>query len=562
MSAAGLSRAPALSSKGASPAGSSGAPVPASCFAVQQQSVSPAAAAGSSGQPPPAAGAAEAFSSTGEYGGLQHQHESVSADLESGIPPSEGPPGGPPPAQGPGTPLLPSPAPYESLWRLSALLLIAVGPFLSMLCFVSVVANVGAAMLWMHWICMLGAPAVYIHLTADGWSYYRLVAAAQGPSGGRWRRQGPWAVLAFLLGLSCCYCGSLLLQLLLRSVWGFDLTSELRVRCLSAGLHQSFPVCLLLAIYFLLVNPATEEFFWRVFLYRELGAGVFGSAAAGLLEISKPPGPLALRGGHLGPPLSPTHDRQQQQQGLQQQEQQQQEQQEKEEGGDDAAADAAADSGEAPLLHAEKESSPQKQRAPAAFLNPEIPAAINPVAEGVDCYVAHNTPPSLLREAAPRSPAAAAAAAAAAGSSSSSSSLRGEENNQGPGGSGTAVAYYDLRVPPLGHETSSSAAGKALCCCSCSNGSTPAAATAATAEVAATAAEVAATAATPSCCCEPSTRSSKRNSSNAKAAAEDAAAIGGISSSSSSRVFYTERPRPPPPFVGALDSVGLGLASY
>ncbi|EEQ97923.1 hypothetical protein Pmar_PMAR025547 [Perkinsus marinus ATCC 50983] len=35
------------------------------------------------------------------------------------------------------------------------------------------------------------------------------------------------------------------------------------------------PVLIVLGIYFALVNPLLEEFFWRVFLHRELGQSFF-----------------------------------------------------------------------------------------------------------------------------------------------------------------------------------------------------------------------------------------------------------------------------------------------
>lgn len=215
-----------------------------------------------------------------DQGSLQHQHEAIYV-------------GGP---QGASLPLprLPHPLPYDSIWRLLLLVLISIGPFLTMIFFISFLKNVGAAMIFMHWVCMVIGPAVYVHLASDGWAYYVHVYLCQGPQHSRWRRQGAWAALGFVLGAGVVYLGFGILNVILLAAWDFDLQEDVRVRALSSGLDQPFTVTLLLSLYFILVNPIIEEIFWRVFLYRELGAGVFGSAAAGLLYV-KEAQPLTLK---------------------------------------------------------------------------------------------------------------------------------------------------------------------------------------------------------------------------------------------------------------------------
>lgn len=209
--------------------------------------------------------------------GLQHQHESfVSGGSPPGMP----------------CPLLPlphppAPLPYDSIWRLLFLTLIAVSPFLAMILFVAYLKNVWAAMIVMHWICMVAVPTVYIHFSVDGWSYYKHVCRSQGPRGGRWKRQAPWALLGFVVGTVVVYGGARIIYLVLKIRWDIDLQEDIRLRALAHGMDVSFWPCLLFGIYFLVINPIIEELFWRVFLYRELGAGLFGSAQAGVLHIQE-----------------------------------------------------------------------------------------------------------------------------------------------------------------------------------------------------------------------------------------------------------------------------------
>ncbi|KAL8271767.1 hypothetical protein Esti_004362 [Eimeria stiedai] len=377
--------------------------------------------------------------------GLQHQHEVVS----------------PPEGEGGAlsVPRLPSPLPFESSWRLCLLLLIAVGPFLSMLVFVPLVHNVGAAMLWMHWGCMLVAPGMYIHLATDGWSYYRHVWEAQGPRGGRWKQQGPWAVLGFLAGGASCYLGYLLLERIYEGVRGVSMNAALRERALTMGLQQPFWICLLLAIYFVLFNPLIEEGFWRVFLYRELGAGVFGSAAAGLLEVYEAPPlkfsiPSSWRGGErrgggafLPSKLLERPPPSKQLEPL---------------GGPPSAADGAAAAAAAVLEREELErpTSPEPlvagsgekalvaEQGREGFSKQTTPD----VKEALDVYVEECTPPASPDRHASRYPAAAPTAAAAASedSSSSRSSSSGSAREPRPHRRRRVVAYYDLKVPPVG----------------------------------------------------------------------------------------------------------------
>lgn len=215
-----------------------------------------------------------------DYGSLQHQHEALTSEGAGGPPLS--------------VPVLPRPAPYESAWRISFLLLIALGPFICMLLFVSFLRNIAAAMLVMHWVCMLGFPAVYVHLASDGWAYYVHVYRCQGPPARRWRRQGPWALGALILGAIVLYSGFMVLSIFVRNLSSINLLKEIRERVLDRGLDCPLWASFSLGIYFILLNPLIEELFWRVFLYRELGAGLFGSAAAGLLNINEAQ-PLTLK---------------------------------------------------------------------------------------------------------------------------------------------------------------------------------------------------------------------------------------------------------------------------
>ncbi|XP_026194564.1 uncharacterized protein LOC34618578 [Cyclospora cayetanensis] len=235
--------------------------------------------------------ASESFSGSQELetypestGDLQHQLEAISVAAGPSSMPSLSLP----------LPTAPNPRPYDSLWRLLFLVLISCGPFLCMLIFISVLRNVAASMLFLHWICMLGAPMLYVYFASDGPGYYNHVLLCQGPRGGRWRRQGPWACLGFVMGGVGTYVGFRFVWLVCQAASNVDVYEEVRLRLQQLGLGSALWKAVLLAVYFILFNPLVEELFWRVFLYRELGAGLFGSGAAGLLHITEAE-PLTLK---------------------------------------------------------------------------------------------------------------------------------------------------------------------------------------------------------------------------------------------------------------------------
>ncbi|OEH79949.1 hypothetical protein cyc_01596 [Cyclospora cayetanensis] len=210
--------------------------------------------------------ASESFSGSQELetypestGDLQHQLEAISVAAGPSSMPSLSLP----------LPTAPNPRPYDSLWRLLFLVLISCGPFLCMLIFISVLRNVAASMLFLHWICMLGAPMLYVYFASDGPGYYNHVLLCQGPRGGRWRRQGPWACLGFVMGGVGTYVGFRFVWLVCQAASNVDVYEEVRLRLQQLGLGSALWKAVLLAVYFILFNPLVEELFWRVFLYRD-----------------------------------------------------------------------------------------------------------------------------------------------------------------------------------------------------------------------------------------------------------------------------------------------------
>lgn len=161
------------------------------------------------------------------------------------------------------------------------LLVVGFAPFFCMILFIVGLHNVLLAMLMMHWLCMVLVPLLYIYVVERSFDYYRHVWKIQRC---RFRRQWPWAGACCLLALGGLYAAFVCAKAVGGS-WFAGVLEGARVNCLSEGLALPSPLLLLAGIYFFLVNPIVEEWFWRVFLYREFGGAVFVSAPNGVLYM-------------------------------------------------------------------------------------------------------------------------------------------------------------------------------------------------------------------------------------------------------------------------------------
>ncbi|KEP63419.1 UNVERIFIED_CONTAM: hypothetical protein HHA_206630 [Hammondia hammondi] len=161
------------------------------------------------------------------------------------------------------------------------LLIVGFAPFFCMILFIVGLHNVLLAMVMMHWLCMLLVPLLYIYLVERSFEYYRHVWKIQRC---RFRYQWPWAAASCLIALGGIYAAYVCAKAVGGS-WFAGVVEGARSNCLSEGLDIPFPLLLVGGVYFFVVNPVVEEWFWRVFLYREFGGAVFVSAPNGVLYM-------------------------------------------------------------------------------------------------------------------------------------------------------------------------------------------------------------------------------------------------------------------------------------
>eukprot|EP00920_Eleutheroschizon_duboscqi_P014074 GHVT01032875.1.p1 GENE.GHVT01032875.1~~GHVT01032875.1.p1 ORF type:complete len:370 (+),score=8.66 GHVT01032875.1:208-1317(+) len=171
--------------------------------------------------------------------------------------------------------------------------LIGLSPLLTMVIFISGIHNVFAAMLVMHWLCMITIPLLYLFFSpAPSLKYYVAFWNAQKD---HIQRQLRWAIPSFFVAVVFVFSCYLLMKC---NSWNSSFCPSMKQKALEEGFRIPELRLVAFGIYFAVVNPIVEEFFWRVFLFRELGGHFF------LLNSSKSDSKcLPLPGDN--PPLHP-----------------------------------------------------------------------------------------------------------------------------------------------------------------------------------------------------------------------------------------------------------------
>lgn len=160
-------------------------------------------------------------------------------------------------------------------WRIIYLIILGFGPLLSCIVVGEAMGSVLFAMVVMHWITMLVLPSLYYVIRSREDESF--TAAAIAFYGDVWSRN---MSKGFAKSLRGCLLGA---PIFLCFVSGYVLFScksfgwALCMRNFERPLEKygfqmhSMPFRILAALYFTLWNPVIEEFFWRVFLNREVG---------------------------------------------------------------------------------------------------------------------------------------------------------------------------------------------------------------------------------------------------------------------------------------------------
>lgn len=162
-------------------------------------------------------------------------------------------------------------------WRIISLVLIGMSPLAS--CLV-VGENLGVlfAMVAMHWISMLVLPALYF--VARSHEEASFAAATLTFCRRVWDQD---LAHSFLKSIRGCVFGMPLFVVLIAGYLSFRCKTFSWALCMrsfeqpleASGFEpHSMPFRLLSALYFTFWNPLIEEFFWRVFLHREVGTEV------------------------------------------------------------------------------------------------------------------------------------------------------------------------------------------------------------------------------------------------------------------------------------------------
>jgi len=123
---------------------------------------------------------------------------------------------------------------------------------------------------------------LYVSFLSNDWVYYRRYVKAVSEV---WVYQVWYVPLALAASAIVVVLG----YLALRCDGILGICVPLRDNCMSEGMSFRFPILVCIGVYFCLVNPVLEEWFWRLFLYRELGGALF---------LQRPP-PLASEDQHL-----------------------------------------------------------------------------------------------------------------------------------------------------------------------------------------------------------------------------------------------------------------------
>lgn len=157
------------------------------------------------------------------------------------------------------------------------LCVIGLCPLCIMLVFITGLSNVYIAMVSMHFLAMLLSPAIYITFMARDWVYYKRFLQYLTFV---WKSQIGIGMLALvgtaagmIIGYSFVKC---------RGVLG--LCFPMHNNAMNEGMNGPLGELIFFGIYFCIINPPVEEFFWRIFLYRELGGLLFVNQAVSTIE--------------------------------------------------------------------------------------------------------------------------------------------------------------------------------------------------------------------------------------------------------------------------------------
>ncbi|CEM22013.1 unnamed protein product [Vitrella brassicaformis CCMP3155] len=147
--------------------------------------------------------------------------------------------------------------------------LLGAAPTLTMVICITGLHQVVLALVMMHWVCMGLLTALFITFTS-AWPYYNGLMKSQLE---RWPEQLGWSIVAFCVMVGACFIGYAVLKCGGIFPW---LCMPLRPKnIIQEGFNYSETNAWLVGMYFTIVNPVFEEFFWRLVLYRELGGRLF-----------------------------------------------------------------------------------------------------------------------------------------------------------------------------------------------------------------------------------------------------------------------------------------------
>jgi len=167
----------------------------------------------------------------------------------------------------------------QPAWRQAFLIFIGLSPLILCFCVGEYYENVVVVMVLMHNGCMILLPSLYYAFRSYAEPASREVTSEFYSK--FWQRQIREAVFKVLRGI---YFGFPVFFLLLSGYFAFNCRTSKWFLCVhrfEKGLeehglkHHSLAFRCIGLLYFTFINPLYEEFFWRVFLHRELGVARF-----------------------------------------------------------------------------------------------------------------------------------------------------------------------------------------------------------------------------------------------------------------------------------------------
>mmetsp|Transcript_38983 Transcript_38983/g.82371 ORF Transcript_38983/g.82371 Transcript_38983/m.82371 type:complete len:310 (-) Transcript_38983:131-1060(-) len=149
------------------------------------------------------------------------------------------------------------------------------------------------AMLVFHWIVMFLLPVLHHRAFRPdekvGQGYIaRLVASEEGRFAQTWK----WGLLSFVVTTVLGYCGAVVLSCGTFSWWGIcisGISDGVNRNGLSQISNTEVAKIVIAGAYFTFVNPVLEEFFWRVWLTRELVPLFPAQSAASMVVAGSDP---------------------------------------------------------------------------------------------------------------------------------------------------------------------------------------------------------------------------------------------------------------------------------